>query len=643
MKKIFVFLLSLCPFLAYADVKLPRLISDGMILQREQNVKVWGWADPYESIHINFNTQQLKVNANANGEWMATFKPMSAGGPYSMVIKGKNTLEVKDILLGDVWVCSGQSNMETPMRRLSWIYPTEIANSENDRIRQFYVPRKFDFNEGQKDFLDGSWKKANPTDILNFSGVAYFFAKEINARYNVAVGIINTSYGGSPAEAWINEEAIKNFPAYYNELLKCKDTAYIKNIERTDNKISNEWYSRLYTNDLGKKTVQWSEPTIDFSQWPIMNIPGYWDQTILGETNGVVWFKRTVNVPASLAGQKANLILGRIVDADSVYVNGKFVGTISYQYPPRRYPVPEGLLQSGLNEITVRIISNSGKGGFVPDKDYEIQFDNDTLDLTGSWHYRLGAKMEPLRGRSFFSNKPTGLYNAMIHPLLNFSVKGVLWYQGESNADRYSDYSELVTTLINNWREKWQRPNLPFIYVQLPNFMEACDIPCESNWAYLREEQSKILKVENTAMVVAIDLGEWNDIHPLNKKDVGFRLSLAARNLVYGEKQLVAAGPLYKNMKTESEKIVLTFTNIGSGLVAKNGKELKRFAIAGADKKFVWARAEINGNTVIVWNDSVKNPVAVRYAWENNPAGANLYNKEGFPAAPFRTDEWKKE
>jgi sialate O-acetylesterase len=557
-----------------------------------------------------------------------------------MTITATDTLTVKDIMIGDVWVCSGQSNMELPMKRVSWVYGTEIAKSGNPYIRHFAVPQKYDFNTPKEDFESGKWESADPKTVLNFSAVAYFFGAELYERYHVPIGLINTSLGGSPAESWMSEDAIKEFPVDYKELQRLKDHTVIDQIESQDKVRIDGWYAQLRQRDEGHKNPlqSWYDPAVSTSDWSIMKVPGYWANTSLGAVNGVVWFRKEVNVPPSMVGQPALLILGRIVDADSVFVNGVFVGTVSYQYPPRRYDIPSGLLKEGSNTIVVRVISNIGKGGFVLDKKYEIVSGGQTIDLKGDWHYRLGAVMEPLAGQTFIRWKPVGLHNAMLSPLFNYSIKGVAWYQGESNAAHPLEYRTLLPALMRDWRTKWNQGDFPFLLVQLPNFMETKDQPSESNWALLREVQLKALSLPKTGMAVAIDIGEWNDIHPLNKKDVGRRLALAAQKVAYGDDKVVFSGPIYQSMKIDGNKIILTFTNTGSGLLAKGGG-LKQFAIAGSDKKFVWAQAKIENNHVMVWSENVPDPVAVRYAWADNPEGANLYNAEGLPASPFRTDE----
>lgn len=639
-KSVLCFYVFLLTQTAFCEVRLPGLISDGMVLQRNAKVKIWGWALPDEKIAINFKGKKYNTTTSKCGKWAITLSPMKAGGPFNMKINGSNNIIIKDILIGDVWICSGQSNMEISMKRVSPLYESEIVNSENIYIRYFTVPKKYNFNTPQKDLEYGNWQKTNPENILGFSAVAYFFAKELYEKYHTPIGLINASLGGSPVEAWISEESLKAFPELYEEAQKFKDSTLISQIINSDKERMSAWYNLLRKKDKGYENPEeiWYNPTLDISDWNTMKIPGYWVNTQLGSVNGVVWFRKEINIPASMAGNKAKLILGRIVDADSAFINGVFVGTTGYQYPPRRYEIPSGLLKEGKNIIVVRVISNIGNGGFVLDKPYDLVVGEEKIDLTGEWRYKLGAKMEPLEGQTFIRWKPLGLFNAMISPLLNYRMKGVIWYQGESNAGEPLKYRKLFPALIKDWRKNWNQGDFPFLFVQLHNFMEAKDEPSESNWALLREAQLKTLSVPNTGMAVAIDIGEWNDIHPLNKKDVGRRLALAARKVAYGEEDVVYSGPIYKDTEIKENKVILTFKHTGSGLVVKGGGELKGFAICGPDKKFVWAEAKIKGDKVIVWNDNIPNPVAVRYGWADNPEGTNLYNKEDLPASPFRTD-----
>jgi len=342
-----------------------------------------------------------------------------------------------------------------------------------------------------------------------------------------------------------------------------------------------------------------------------------------------------------MTGKPAKLFMGRIVDADFVYVNGTLVGSISYQYPPRRYEVPAGLLKPGKNIIVVKVVNTAGKGGFVPDKPYFLTAGGEKIDLRGDWNYQVGQVFQPGRGGGgggiSMQNEPTGLYNTMIAPMIDYPIKGILWYQGEANSGQPEKYKVLLPALIRDWRNKWKEGDIPFIFAQLPNFMEVNYSPSESQWAELRESQLLSLSVPNTGMAVAIDAGEWNDIHPLNKKDVGERLALAAEKLAYGDASLVYSGPIFQSAQVEGNKIILHFSNVGGGLIAKGDSVLNYFSIAGADKRYVWAKAVIDGDRVIVWSDEVSQPVSVRYAWADNPEGANLYNKEGLPASPFET------
>jgi len=636
----FILMLVLLESTSFSQVRLPKLVSDGMILQRDTKVKIWGWASAGEKVTIQFNNHNLETLTGDNGKWELTLPTQKAGGPFEMKIVASNEIVLKDILFGDVWFCSGQSNMEYPMSRLTDRYSKEIANCQNSKIRQFKISLKYDFNTPQEDFSAGKWESVNPETILGFSAVAYFFARDLYEKYGVPIGIINATVGGSPAEAWMSAEALKDFPQYLAEVEKFKNQSYIAEIQSIEKKATDEWYAELNQKDNGLiSKPNWKDPAFDASNWPIISVPGYWADHGFGEVNGVVWFRKEIEIPATFTKTKSWIQMGRMVDADSVFINGQFVGTTAYQYPQRKYAIPSDVLKPGKNHIVVRLISNFGKGGFVPDKPYRIHTKNDTIDLKGDWQFKLGCTMKPTPGQTFVQWKPTGLYNGMISPANNYAIKGVLWYQGESNAERFQEYQKLLTNLITDCRLKREQENLPFIIAQLPNFMEAKDQPSESNWASFRNAQLKTAQtVENAILTVNIDLGEWNDIHPQNKKDVGERLALAARECAYNQSKTSVLGPVYQSMKIKGNKIELTFENCGGGLFSKDGKELKQFAIAGDDHKYVWANAKIKGTKVIVWSEKIPHPVVVRYAWADNPDGANLFSKEGLPASPFSTE-----
>jgi len=634
--------LSLC--FVSAQVKLPRLISDGMVLQRDANVKIWGWATKEEKITVVFNGKSFQAVTDSSGKWAITLPEMKAGGPYSMDITASNQLHIENILIGDVWFCSGQSNMVLTMERVKEKYPEEITGANYPEIRNFFISTIADAGKLHDDLPPGKWQSATPKNVLDIGAAAYFFAKNLYQKYHVPIGLINSSVGGTPIEAWISEEGLKEFPDYLQAAARFKDTAFVNRMTRPFITTNNNRIPRKETDKGLTGQKKWFETDYTAQGWRNIIIPGYWaDQGIKG-LNGIVWYRKEINLPTSVTAIPGKLFMGRIVDADQVYVNGILVGGITYQYPPRRYELATGILKEGKNIIVVRVTNTSGKGGFVPDKPYYVTAGGQNFDLKGEWQYKVGDVFIPGRGGNGNApisqqNQPTALFNAMVAPLLNYNIKGMLWYQGEANSGKPEEYRKLLPALINDWRTKWHETQLPFLYVQLPGFMEMQYLPSESQWAVVREGQLQTLSVPNTAMAVAIDLGEWNDIHPLNKKDVGERLALAARKIAYGEDKLVSSGPLYQSAKTEGNKIIVSFSNTGSGLIAKGDSELVYFAVAGADKKFVWARAIIENDSVIVWSDDIPQPMYVRYAWADNPDGANLFNKEGLPASPFRTDK----
>jgi sialate O-acetylesterase len=635
----FIVFFLLVSVVCFGQLRLPKLISDGMVLQRDANLKIWGWARPGEKITVRFKNRYYKTVTASSGQWLIRLPPMSAGGPFTMDIVGSSRLMVKDILIGDVWFCSGQSNMVHQLNIHDVTYAKEIEQANDSQIRQFWVPTLTNLQTPQSDLPAGQWKAAVGEDVRPFSAVAYFFAKKLYATYKVPIGIINASVGGTPIEAWTSEEGLASFTALKTTIGQNKDTTYFNSLSRKPPAPANR---PVQPEDLGMAgTTKWYDASYTPKGWRPINIPGYWEDQGLKDLNGIVWYRREIDIPASMTGKPARVFLGRIVDADELYINGKLVGKTTYQYPQRRYKIPADVLKVGKNVLVVRVTNTAGKGGFVPDKPYCLFAETDTLDLKGTWQYKVGAAYRPLSvssgGGINAQNQPTALYNAMVAPEINYAIKGFCWYQGESNFDRPEAYATLLPALISDWRRHWNQGTLPFLYVQLPGFMDFNYQPSESDWAVLREAQRQTLKMPNTAMAVAIDLGEWNDIHPDNKKDVGERLALAALKTAYHE-NLVSSGPIFQSSAIEGNKIVISFSDTGGGLVTHDGEAPGEFAIAGSDKKFVWAKARIQNGTVVVWSDAVPEPRFVRYAWADNPVNPNLYNKEGLPASPFRTD-----
>lgn len=601
-----------------AKVRLPKLVSDKMVLQRDTDLKIWGWADAGEKVTVRLQGNYYETEADKNGNWEVTLPPQQAGGPYLLEV---NEIVIRDVLVGDVWLCSGQSNQETPIHRLTEMFP-EINVSNNHMIRHYKVPTQ-DIKETLAEEIAGNavWHSGVASEVMNWTALAYFYAQEAYAKTKVPQGMLVSSLGGSAIESWVSQEHLKEFPRLV---------------------LDKEALEQMNQASKDQGEGKWNQLNWDDSDWETMQMPGTWRENGVN-VRGTVWLRKDFEIPEAMEGRHARLAMGTLVHNDAVFVNGVYVGSTGYEYPPRRYQIPAGVLRKGKNTIAVRLNAPAGNGEFIKDKPYKIIGDAAEIDLTGTWKYKVGLDLaevskyaERLKNRQSVGS---GLYNGMIYPIRHYRVKGAIWYQGESNAGRSHEYGALMSSLITNWRELWQKPELPFLLVQLPNFMEKHEKPTDSGWARIREAQLNTFKTTpNTALAVTYDVGEWNDIHPLNKKAVAQRLFLGARKVVYGEK-VTHSGPVYKDMKIEGDKIVISFTETGRGLMAKGGT-LKHFAIAGEDKQFVWAEAVIRGNKVVVSSKSVKNPVAVRYAWSDNPDEANLCNKEGLLASPFRTDNW---
>lgn len=622
-------------FQTQAQIELPQIIRDSMILQRDSKIKIWGWASNGEKVSVKFNGKTYHAKTN-DGKWILQLPAMKAGGPYTMKIAGRNKIVLHDILIGDVWLCAGQSNMEHQMKLHSVKYGDEIAHADYSQIRQFKVPNVTNLISPQNNLPGGAWKRADSSNVMDFSVVAYFFAKALYQKYHVPVGIINASWGGIPIEAMMSEESLQLFPNIIQTVEKNKDTAYVNDVNR---KAFAQMHLIRQPEDKGI-TEKWFEPSYQPKEWRRIAIPGFWEDQGVKDLNGIVWYRKEIDVPAGMIGKPAKVFLGRIVDADELYINGQKVGSTDYMYPQRRYTIPDGVLKAGKNLFVVRVTNNCGKGGFVPDKPYKLIAGSDTISLIGYWQYKVDAVFTPrdAPGMIALQNQPTALYNSMIAPLINYNIKGFLWYQGESNTGKPDEYANLQPAMIRDWRSKWHEDDLPFLFVQLPGFMDYTYSPVESEWAIFREAQAKSLSLSNTGMAVTVDIGEWNDVHPDDKKDVGERLALAAEKIAYYE-NIVCSGPIYQSQTIEGNKIVLSFTDVGSGLTTNDDESLTEFAIAGNDKKFVQANAKIEGDKVIVWSDEISSPKYVRYAWADDPPHPNLFNKEGLPASPFRTDK----
>lgn len=628
------FALSLC---ANANVKMPLLFSDGMVLQRNKPISVWGWADSGEKIEVAFNKQIQRTKADKNGKWLLQLKPEKAGGPFKMSIKGNNSITIENILVGEVWICSGQSNMEWTVGQ-SQNADYEISQADNPWIRQFLVEKDLS-STPKKDLKAGNWKESSKNNTGAFTAAGYFFAKKIYSELKIPVGIINATWGGTCSETWTSREAFEKsseFSPMFSDLPKVPMDSLLKNkLEALKKNIENIQGSKI-TSDLES---QYKTAGFDDSSWPEIHTPQLWENQ-LGNLDGTVWMRKSFIVSKEDASKEALLELGKIDDSDLSYVNGIEVGKNTQWNKKRIYKIPAGTLKEGINAIAVRVTDYSGGGGIFGDAaDLKLTVGNTQVPLAGEWKFQVTEIKTDLSPNSY----PALLYNAMINPLIPYSFQGVLWYQGEANAGRAEQYKKAFPLLISDWRSKWNQGDFPFFFVQLSSFNEfGGTSSIGSYWAELREAQTFTLhNVVNTGMCVTADIGDPKDIHPKNKQDVGYRLAAVALNKVY-DKGNVFSGPEYKSMEIRDNQVLLTFDNATSGLTVHDKYQyVKGFEIAGSDHVFHYAKAQIKGSQLLVWSDQVQNPEAVRYGWADDASDCNLYNVENFPAIPFRTDNWK--
>lgn len=652
-----VFIILILINLTFATVRLPKLFNDNMVIQRDLPIQVWGWGDPGEKVTIKLGNLSKSTKTDKQGNWQLTLSPLPAGGPFEMAIRGKkNTIQIKNILLGDVWICSGQSNMEWTVKN-SNNSKKEIADANFPQIRILDVPN----TRGLKplsDIKETGWKEAIKENIENFSAVGYFFGRYLHQEMNVPIGLIGTNWGGTVVETWTSLDKLKKFPEFAEKINWIEQQKLsVEELETEFSQQHKTWIEKYYIAQDSGLEENWQAPDLNDQDWAEMMVPGEWEKGGLPNVDGVVWFRKKFTLSEDLKSmENLYLRLGSIADFDVVWINGQKIGETFLKMPWRSYRFSSSILnQTGENVIAVRVFDYGDSGGLIEAAPEKIGLsttrfgdDSQMLPLAGNWKYKMSIQkdfepgIQPPEPPDLWPNSnPAMLYNGMIAPLIPYGIKGAIWYQGESNAGRAYQYRELFPAMIENWREKWGQGDFPFLFVQLANFRQPVAEPAESDWAELREAQNMALsKLSNIGVAVIIDIGEANDIHPKNKQDVGKRLALSALKIGYG-KNIVHSGPMYDRMEIEGNKIRIKFNCVGSGLMIKDKYGyLKGFTIADVSKKFVWAKAHLDGNDVIVYHESIQNPVAVRYGWANNPDDVNLYNKEGLPASPFRTDDW---
>ncbi len=626
------------------------LFSDNMILQRDIAAPIFGWTTPGAEVKVTMSGKTLTTTAGDDGKWIVKLPKQKAGGNYSIAVVGAEKAVLNNVTFGDIWVCSGQSNMEWGIKLTN--NPMEEINAANyPNIRLFTVQKRIAYTPvtgivKDPQNLYGVWSPTTSETVgkgggAGFSAVAYFFGRELHKELGVPIGLINTSWGGTIAEAWVSKDSLSAMPDF---------TQAIAQIDATGNGTTLDNYERklaiwMFNNDKSIYST-WRTETPDPASgaWSEMALPNAWEDAGLKDFDGMVWFRKEIELPESVAGKEATLNLGAIDDMDTTWVNGNRVGGMNVHNAVRTYKLPAGTLKPGKNIIAVRVLDTGGGGGLNGiGSEMFLKVGDETIVLAGTWQYKVAdalAKLPPLPAQQ--SNNPnlvTVLNNGMIHPLLPFAIKGAIWYQGESNAGRAEQYQTLLPTLITDWRKQFGVGDFPFYIVQLANFLAQDAEPKSDPWPLLREAQTMTAqKVKNAGIAVAIDIGDEKDIHPRNKQEVGRRLALNALAKTY-RKRIAFSGPTYKSMERKSNAIVIRFDNLNGGLMTKGGDNVMGFAIAGEDKKYVYADARVVGDTIVVSSDKVANPVHVRYAWANNPV-ANLYNKADLPAVPFRTDNW---
>jgi sialate O-acetylesterase len=641
MKKTSLFTIYLFTFcFAYADVRLPKLFADHMVLQRGKPIPVWGWANANEKITVLFNGQTKTTKAGKDGKWMLQLDAATAGGPFVLTVKGKNTITINDVLVGEVWICSGQSNMEWSVRNTNNA-EKEMASADYPMIHHFLVAKDVSAKP-LEDIKAGEWKVCSPETVGDFTAVGFYFARELHNELKIPIGLINTSWGGTHSETWTSRDAFESDDEF-KSMIANMPNLNLDSLAAEKSKIMTKKIQALQP-DFGNTVNEalWKDNNFDDSKWPVMNLPSLWEQKGFDGVDGIIWFRRIIDVSNSDAGTPAVLELSMIDDNDITYVNGVKVGSTNAYNAHRKYNVPAGVLKAGKNVIAVRVEDTGGGGGiYGVATDMKITIGDKVQPLAGEWLFQVASLQ---KGNSSVgpNDYPTLLFNAMLKPLIPYAIQGAIWYQGESNAGRAYQYRKAFPLMINDWRKQWNAGDFPFYFVQLASYNSANgNSKNGSTWAELREAQTMTLSLPHTGMAVTTDIGTSNDIHPRNKQDVGKRLAAIALHDAYN-KQIEYSGPMYQSMQVDGNKIIISFIHTGSGLIAKDKYGyLKGFEIAGADKQFHYAKAMIQGDKVVVFADQVSNPVAVRFGWIDDAGEDNLFNKEGFPASPFRTDTWK--
>ncbi len=645
MKYALILIVIVITFNVSAQLVMPSIFSDNMILQRDAKIPVWGKTAPEAKVTVSFHGQKKVVAADKEGNWKVYLSPIYADdNPQKMLIESDDSKIIfANILVGEVWLCSGQSNMGSPLKNTCEAQKY-IAEARDSRIR-FFQANKYNFKPYECFNCLGDWNVCTTNSVKNLTAVGYFFGLELLKKLNVPIGLIQIEFGGTMVEAWMRAEDLQRWSVYTNEL---NHLAKYKNYQKFTHyrkKERKEWIDELKKIDSGVKN-DWMAQNINDSNWVKINLPRAWDTKYLKGHKGIVWYRKKINIPENWKNKDIIVRLNVIHSYDLVWLNGKLIGSTIDYFPSiwaRTYDVPGNMFKSGENIITICNISGRGIGGPCGTKPfmkiYQKEEPANEIPLTGEWQCKKGYEGKDIpKTPVAFSLKQNSLsvhYNSRIHTIIPFAIRGTIWYQGESNRHNSERYEDLFTTMIKSWRDEWDEGNFPFYFVQIAPYKYGKMY----NSAYVQEAQLKTLQVTNTGMAVTMDIGDIHNIHPKNKKDVGYRLALWALAKDYGYTNLVYSGPLYKNYKIEGDKIIISFDH-AEGLKTCDEKPPTYFEIAGNDKVFYPAEAEIINDKIVVSSAKVKNPFAVRFAWSNT-AQPNLCNASELPASPFRTDNWK--
>ena len=612
------------------------IFGDNMVLQRGKANTIWGWSNPGDKIQVDIAGKHASALVGTDRRWQVQIKPPAVGGPYTVKIMGPQTVELKNVLVGDVWLCGGQSNMQASLRIVRNA-EEEIKAANYPEIRFYSVATHAAYHH--TDIPEGSWKVVSPETADRVSAVAYYFARKVQQETHVPIGLVVDAVGGTPAEAWTSAEALRSLKDFDVPLAEL-DKVRVAGGPEYGNYVMH-WYDQY---DVGLKE-HWGAPALDDSSWKPVEIPGGFAELGVPETPAIAWFRKEIVVPDPVPAGRSLIFLGSIERMDTVYINGTQVGASAWVENPRLYFIPEGVLKPGKNIIAIRVLKTKPQGGFLG-KAEELHItlgDKTSIPLAGKWKGELSLDARPPHplpiGYQNWPVMPSVLYEGMIAPIAPLSITGALWYQGEENSPRGFQYRKILPVMISDWRKLFGQGEFPFYIVSLPSFHHRSEAPTDDEWAETRESQALTsASVHNSCLAVTIDTGDPDNIHPKDKEPVGERLANCALAKYYGKKKVVYSGPTLASVDHLPNAIRLHFDHTDGGLVVK-GEKLGEFSIAGEDHKWYWADARIEGKTIIVSSPSVPNPREVRYAWQSNPA-ATLFNGAGLPAAPFRTDSW---